>query len=156
MITSGQYTNFNISPCYSFHKSLYHKTHVLEPIYVPWTLNTENLHPAGWPILFCRPTQEPVLATGNTGKNQERFRKKAGDWTKRVEISKEESPAVSVARMAIHWPTPGFKGKTFKLCVLTRWDFDFCVRSSPLRGYYSVENRSFNTADHQWIRHCMI
>ena len=25
------------------------------------------------------------------------------------------------------------KGRTFKLCVLTRWDFNFCVRSSPLR-----------------------
>ena len=24
--------------------------------------------------------------------------------------------------MAINWPTPGFKGRTFKLCVLTRWD----------------------------------
>ena len=21
----------------------------------------------------------------------------------------------------------------FKLCVLTRWDFNFCIRSSPLR-----------------------
>ena len=36
--------------------------------------------------------------------------------------------------MAIYWPTPGFKGRTFKLCVLTGWDFNFCVRSSPLRG----------------------
>ena len=36
--------------------------------------------------------------------------------------------------MAIYWPTPDFKGRTFKLCVLTRWDFNFCVRSSPLRG----------------------
>ena len=35
--------------------------------------------------------------------------------------------------MAIYWPTPGLKGGTFKLCVLTRWDFNFCVRSSPLR-----------------------
>ena len=35
--------------------------------------------------------------------------------------------------MAIYWPTPGFKGRTFTLCVLTRWDFNFCVRSSPLR-----------------------
>ena len=35
--------------------------------------------------------------------------------------------------MAIYWPTPDFKGRTFKLCVLTRWDFNFCVRSSPLR-----------------------
>ena len=36
--------------------------------------------------------------------------------------------------MAIYWPTPSFKGRTFKLCVLTRWDFNFCVRSSLLRG----------------------
>ena len=36
--------------------------------------------------------------------------------------------------MAIYWLTPGFNGRTFKLRVLTRWDFNFCVRSSPLRG----------------------
>ena len=36
--------------------------------------------------------------------------------------------------MAIYWPTQGFKGRTFKLCVLTRWDFNFYVRSFPLRG----------------------
>ena len=36
--------------------------------------------------------------------------------------------------MAIYWLTPGFKGRTFKLCVHTRWDFNFCVRSTPLRG----------------------
>ena len=36
--------------------------------------------------------------------------------------------------MAIYWPTPGYKGRTFKLCVLTRWDFNFCIRSSPLWG----------------------
>ena len=35
--------------------------------------------------------------------------------------------------MATYWPAPGLKGRTFKLCVLTRWDFNFCVRSSPLR-----------------------
>ena len=29
--------------------------------------------------------------------------------------------------MAIYWPTPGYKGRTFKLCVLTRWDFNFCI-----------------------------
>ena len=32
-----------------------------------------HLHPAGWPILFCTPTQEPAFATANTGKNRERF-----------------------------------------------------------------------------------
>ena len=40
--------------------------------------------------------------------------------------------------MAIDWPTPGLKGRTFKLCVLTRWDFNFCVRSSPLLGRHST------------------
>ena len=40
--------------------------------------------------------------------------------------------AVSVACMAIYWPTPRFKGRTFKLCVLNRWDFNFCIHSSPL------------------------
>ena len=84
-----------------------------------------NLHPAGWPILFCRPTQEKI------GRG---FGKNAGEWTGRVEIRKK-SLAVSVACLAIYWPTPGFKGRTFKLCVLTRWDFNFCVRSSPLRGH---------------------
>ena len=40
--------------------------------------------------------------------------------------------------MALYWLTPGFKGRTFKLCVLTRWDFNFCVRSSPLRGTMNI------------------
>ena len=51
-----------------------------------------GLHPAGWPILFCEPTEEPVLATANTGKAQESFGKNAGEWTRRVKISKEETP----------------------------------------------------------------
>ena len=67
-------------------------------------------------------------------KSGEVLEKKAGEWTGRVEISREEILAVSVACMAIYWPTLGFKGRTFKLRVLTRWDFNFCVRSSPLRA----------------------
>ena len=43
-------------------------------------------------ILFCGPIQEPVLATVNAGKNQEQFGKNAGEWTGRVEISKEKIP----------------------------------------------------------------
>ena len=46
--------------------------------------------------------------------------------------------------MAIYWPTPGFKGRTFKLCVLTRWDFNICIRSSPLR-----DSRNRNTRFYQ-------
>ena len=52
--------------------------------------------------------------------------------------------AVSVACMAILWPTPSFKGRTFKLCVLTRWDFNFSVRSSPLREPTNVILVSFS------------
>ena len=65
MIASGLKSNFSLSPTYSFHKSLYHKsfflfflkpqlkfypqfrnarpekqTHVLEPVYIPQALNT--------------------------------------------------------------------------------------------------------------------
>ena len=55
--------------------------------------------------------------------------------------------------MVIYWPTPGFKGRTFKLCVLTRWDFDFCVRSSPLRGTYEQRERQWDgfTDSHELI-----
>ena len=94
-----------------------------------------NLHPASWPILFCRPTQEPVLAAANTGKKHRRaFGKNAGKWTRRVEIAGKKSLAISEACIAIYWLTPGFKGRTFKLCVLITRDFNFCVRSSPLRA----------------------
>ena len=51
-----------------------------------------NLHPTGWPILFCGPTQEPVLATTNTGKIGRGFGKNAGEWTGKLEVSKEEIP----------------------------------------------------------------
>ena len=100
-IRSGLKTNFNLSPSYSVHKSSYHRSQFLKPQlkfcpqfrnakpekqqYVFWSLylysaNTQhgNLHPAGWPILFCGPTQEAVLATANTGKTRERFWKKCG------------------------------------------------------------------------------
>ena len=59
------------------------------------------------------------------------------------ELPRKKSPAESAACMAFHWPTPGLKGRTFKLCVLNRWDFNSCVRSSPLRGPLSdVKSKS--------------
>ena len=51
-----------------------------------------NLHPAGWPILFCRPVQESALATANTGQIGRGLGKNAGEWTGRVETSKEKIP----------------------------------------------------------------
>ena len=70
-----------------------------------------------------------MSATANTGTSRERFSKKMqvngpDGW----KLAKKKSLAVSVASMAIYSPTPGFKGRTFKLCVLIRWNFNFCVR----------------------------
>ena len=52
--------------------------------------------------------------------------------------------------MAIYRPTPGFKGRTCKVCVLTRWDFNFCVRSSPLRGKEVVAVRLLPAVLSDW------
>ena len=68
----------------------------LEPIYIPRALNTGNCIQQG-DLLFCGPTQEPVLVTADTGKKIGRgFGKNAGEWTGSVEISREKSLAVSV------------------------------------------------------------
>ena len=69
-IISGLNTNFTLSSSYSFHKSSYYKScccffHLFRAYGI--------LRPAGWLILFCGPTREPVLAKANTGKNRERF-----------------------------------------------------------------------------------
>ena len=37
----------------------------------------------------------------------------------------------------------------FKLCVLTRWDFNFCVRSSPLRGPIDCNGQIFHSNKEQ-------
>ena len=64
-----------------------HKLHSITKLFIPqvmfflaylYSAGTQhgNLHPAGSPILFCGPTQEPGLAAANTGKTWERFWKK--------------------------------------------------------------------------------
>ena len=58
-------------------------THVLEPIYILLALHTGTCinRPwrwAGWPIWFCGSTQEPALATANTGNIRGRVWKKGG------------------------------------------------------------------------------
>ena len=140
----GANTNFSLSARYSFHKSSYHKSCFLS-LHAAGT-QRGNLHLAGWPILFHRPTQEPCVSHSQHRKNQERFGKNASEWTGSVEISMEETPGstcsiysyVLCTMYTVYYVlcTPGFKGRTFKFCVLTRWDFDFCVRSSPLQGIF--------------------
>ena len=46
----------------------------------------------------------------------------------------------------VYWPTPGFKGRRFKLCVITRWGFNFCVRSSSLRGHRQINTSLWHFA----------
>ena len=119
----------------SYHESSYYKSCFLS-----------------WFIFHGHSTQEPAssrvtclilrICTG-TGVSHSQYRgkkigrgfgKNAGEWTRRVEIRKK-SLAVCIACMALYWPTPGFKGRTFKLCILTRWDFNFSIRSSPVQGH---------------------
>ena len=57
--------------------------------------------------------------------------------------------AVCVACMAIYWPTPGFKVWTFKLFVVIIWDFNFCVRCSPLRDCLTFLSTSWLGSKHQ-------
>ena len=162
--------NFNLSPRYSFHKSLHQKSLFLKPqlkFYPQFRTQSQknnntrigaylyfagtqhgNLHPARWPILFCGSTQEPVLATANTRKIRERLRENAGEWTGRAEIRKK-SLAVGIACMAIYWPTPGFKGRTFKLCVLIRWDFNFCNQQRQNTIIWRLDSTSDNRAFHR-------
>ena len=71
--------------------------HILEPFYTPRAHSTGICitclwRQKRWPIIFRGPTQEPVLASANTGKTQERLWKNADEWTGRVKISKEEIP----------------------------------------------------------------
>ena len=53
----------------------------------------------------------------------------------------KKSLAISVACMAVCRPTPGFKGRTFRLCVLTRWDFN-SASAAPHCGYLPRERIS--------------
>ena len=67
----------------------------VEPIYIPRALNTGTCIQQGDQVYSAKPTQEPVLAAANTRKKKKKLergfgKKNAGEWTGRVEISKEE------------------------------------------------------------------
>ena len=64
-----------------------------------------------WPILFCKLTQKPALATAITGEKKlgRGLEKNEIEWTRKVEISSRmKSLAVRQACMAVFRPTPGF------------------------------------------------
>ena len=88
-------TNFKLSQTYSFHKSSAPSTstiHIFEPIYIPREINTGTCIRQGDLFYFAGLHRNHVLATANTGKIGRGFGKNAGEWTGRVEISKEEIP----------------------------------------------------------------
>ena len=74
-ITSGLNTNFTLSPCYSFHKSSYHKLFFLAYSYSADTQHGNRLRQGD---LFYSVGQHRnhVLATANTGEIGGRFGKK--------------------------------------------------------------------------------
>ena len=90
---------------------------------------------AVWPILFCRSTQEPALATANAGKLGKGLWKNEGECAGRYKLARKRFVAACEACKAIFWPTPGLKKRTLELWVLNRLVFNFCVRSVPQRGH---------------------
>ena len=61
-----------------------------EPIYMPRALNRGTCLWQGDLFYSAGVHRSHVLATANTGKIRRGFAKNAGEWTGRVEISKEE------------------------------------------------------------------
>ena len=77
------------------HSTSHHTTNSWVLLAYLYSADTQhrNLHPAGWPILFCRPTQEPCVShSQHREKSGEVLEKNAGEWTGSVEISKKEIP----------------------------------------------------------------
>ena len=108
-----------------------------------------NLQPARWPICFCRPTQEPVLATHKKSSGKV-LGKMQVNGPGRGEISKEKSPGNKRSMCGYILTIAGFKGRTFKLCVLNRLDFNFCVRSYPPQGVGKRLRNSSHTLYFSW------
>ena len=63
---------------------------IFKPIYIPLVLNTGTCLRQSDLFYFAGLRRNHVLATANTGKIGRGFGKNAGEWTGRVEISKEE------------------------------------------------------------------
>ena len=64
----------------------------LEPIYIPRALNTGTCIRQGDLFYYVGLRRNHELATANTGEIERGFEKNAGEWTGRVEISKEQIP----------------------------------------------------------------
>ena len=63
-----------------------------EPIYIPWALNMGTCIRHGDLFYSAGLHRNHVFAIANTGEIRRGFGRNAGEWTGRVEISKEEIP----------------------------------------------------------------
>ena len=63
-----------------------------KPIYIPQALNMGTCIQQGDLFYSAGLPRNHVLATANTGEIRRGFEKNSGEWTGRVEISKEEIP----------------------------------------------------------------
>ena len=88
-----------------------------------------------------------MLATANTGKLGRGFGKNAGEWTGKVEIlgSKRSMHGNNYTDLL-----QALKGETLHSVFSSVGTFNFCVRSSPLRGHAlkpDVKNFSWKKVD---------
>ena len=74
----------------------------LEPTFISQALNTGTCIWQGDLFYSAGLYRNLVLATANTGKIRRGFGKNTGEWTERVEISKEKSLEVIIACMATY------------------------------------------------------
>ena len=92
------------------------------PICIPWALSTGTCIRQGDLFHNAGLHRSQVLATANTGEIGRGFGKMQVNGPEGYKEARKKSLAVSIACMAIYWPTPGFNERTFKPCVLNRWD----------------------------------
>ena len=59
--------------------------------------------------------------------------KSVGEWASKVEIrTSKKLQAAGEACMAVFWPTPRFKGKTFTVPCPQQRDLNFCICITPI------------------------
>ena len=120
-ITSGLKTNSTLSSSYSFHKSSYHKSCFWAYLY-SLALNTATCIQQGDLYYSAGLHGNRVSATANTGEIGRGFAKNAGEWTGRVEISKEEWSGQKIERLIILAAVEIFKTIFYNLLqALKRW-----------------------------------
>ena len=58
-----------------------------------------------------------------------------GEWTSKIEIrTSKKFQAAGEACVAVFWPIPGFKGKTFTALCSQQRDLNFCICITPTAG----------------------